>query len=245
MQINGAEYENSLYRDALAWAGASATDFPFDPDFVRNANLWLDLVTGYIMEFDGSWKWDDANRTTLPIGTGNLVSDQDNYSVSVGYLKLIRVRVKDQNGNWITLKPIQRRSLSDSDLAASGTPTSYYKLGNSIFLTPIPNYALTGGIEIQVQKGGVYFTTDDTTKEPGYAPHLHRLNSLGPALDYLDINGPIARANAVRARIGVCPKNGQPGSGLLGLLAEHYSSRDYDQAPRLELEKSNRGIALL
>lgn len=246
MKINDASNTHqSIYHLALRWALASSTDFPFDPDFVQSANIALDKLIALIMRNDNTWEWDDGNQADLPIATADLASGQDNYSIAVTHLKILRVRVKDQNGNWKTLNPIQRRELTDTQLAASGLPEGYDKLGGSIFLVPKPDYASTGGLELQFQRGASYFADDSTTKEPGFAAEFHELVALMPALDFCDINGKDKQAARIRERIGREPIGSDEGSGLLGAMAAFYRSRDYDRPQSLSLAKSNRASSTL
>jgi hypothetical protein len=232
MQINNtSDQEHSLYHDALRWARANSTNYPFDPDFVRDANFALDKVTQLILNHDNSWEWDDNNRTDLPVGTASLVSAQQDYSLPVTHLKVIRVRAKDSAGNWVTLQPISRRSLSDSELSATGVPRYYDKLASSIFLTPTPNYASSGGLEVQFQRPSDYFVVGDTSKEPGFASVFHRLISLYPALDYTEIHSMDAQSAKIRNRI----------EKMEAELVEFYSSRDYDKQHSLSLRKEDYG----
>lgn len=245
MRINDSSNQHlSLYHDCLYLAGASSTEYPFNPDYVRNANLAMDLVSGYIMRFDSTWSWRDHNRTTQPIADGDLTSGQSVYPLTLGHLKVLRVRVKDSDGNYHTLKPRSRRSLNDDELAATGVPTSYSKQGASIVLNPTPDYSVsTTGMELECQQPVDYFDTDDTTKEPGFAQPFHRLISLLPALDFPNVSE--ARKRDLRDRIGACPEPGRSGSGMLGELCNFYSQRDYDEEPVMELAKFHRGIGLL
>jgi hypothetical protein len=246
MRINDSSNQHlSLYHDALKWAGVSSTQYPFDPEFLRDANLALDLISSYIMRFDGAWEWHDYNLGDQPIADDDLVSGQASYSLTLTHYKILRVRVQDSNGDYVTLKPIQRRTLTDSQLAATGTPNSYDKLGNAVIVNPTPDYGSTGGLELQFQTGAEYFLTSDTSKEPGFSTQFHRLVSLLASLDRAERDGNVKKAKLIRDKVGYCPEPARAGSGMLGELCVFYSQRDYDEEPKLELKKSNRGIALL
>lgn len=238
---------NSLYADTLYWSGATSTTYPVDPDFTRNANFGLELCEAYIQRADATWLWDDSNNTDLPIATTDLTSGQSDYALTISHRKIQRVRVKDSNGNWITLQPIIRRQLSDSQLNADGTPKYYYKLGRSIFLISTPNYSQTGGLEVQFQRGSSYFVVGDTTKTPGFAPQFHRLISLYAALDFTDANEMESRSQKIHARIGEFPDevNGIAGSGMLKELSDFYSTRDDDQAPSVNLRTEDYGSSAM
>lgn len=217
-----------LYSDARFWCGIANTDTTTYPlaDFTRNANFALDRVSSLIM------KWDDTNNTDLPIATTSLVASQQDYGIAVGHLKVLKVRIKDQQGNWVSLDPINRRDLTDSQLTATaGDPKRYDKVGNSLFLYPKPSYASSGGLEVQFQRGASYFATTDTTKTPGFATHFHRLVSLYAALDYCETNDFDKRAAKIRANIQT----------LEAELITHYSSRDLDAKISLKIQNEDYG----
>jgi hypothetical protein len=221
---------NSIVDDARYWSRSNSTTYAI-ADLVRNANTALDRVISLIFRADNTWEFDDANNTDLPIATTSLVSAQQDYSLAVTHLKVLRVRAKNTSGNWVTLDPVSRRDVSDSELASSGTPSKYDKLGNSIFLTPEPNYASSGGLEVQFQRGADYFTTADTTKSPGFASQFHRLISLYAALDHTDSRSMEKQSAKIRARIEPLEQE----------LIEFYSSRDYDRAHSLSLRRDDYG----
>lgn len=237
---------DSLYADALFWSGATTTTFPIDPDFTRSTNAALDIITAIIQEADDAWDYTDSNDSTELIdATTNLVSGTAKYAVAASWLKVARVRVKDANGNWITLRNVQRAQLSDSQLAESGTPWGYYMLGGYLYLVGTPNYSQSAGIEIQFQRGADHFVVADTTAEPGFAPQFHRLVSLMAALDYCEANNMERKARTIRVRIGEVPAGLSRGTGLLKQLVEFYGNRDRDGATSLSLQSEDYGAASL
>lgn len=239
MQFNAGD--SSIVSDVRWWCRLDASDTTLYPlaDIARNANMGLDRVTALIQEHDNTFEWDDFNNTDLPIATADLVSGQQDYPLELSHLKILRVRAKDQQGNWVTLDPVSRHQLTDDQLAATGTPWGYDKFANSIFLVGTPNYGSTGGLELQFQRGASFFDNSDTSKKPGFAAQFHRLISLYAALDYCDIHLP-DQAKKIRARIGNPPDTdlGIKGSGLEGDLAAFYSDRDRDQIPKITLERT-------
>ena len=74
------------------------------------AGYKLDDVVSVILQSDAKWKWDDDNQTDHPIGTINLVNGQQDYELAGGtYLKVNRVEVKDVNGNYELIHPIDEK----------------------------------------------------------------------------------------------------------------------------------------
>ena len=196
-------------------------------DMTRNMNRALDKVVALIFRSDQKWQWDDANNSDLPIATTSLVSGQSDYSMPVTHLKVLKVRIKDSAGNWISLNPVDSRDLRDSDrTASSATPTKYDKVGSSIFLYPAPNYASSGGLEVQHQRGASYFTTSDTTKAPGFASVYHRLVSMYAALDFCSVNDMPQRVAALESAIAKMEAD----------LVSFYSSRNVDEKQSLKLQ---------
>lgn len=232
MEINSGT--NSIIADIDFWAKTDGTLYTL-AEKIRNANLALDRVTSLIMRSDTTWEWDDSNNTDLPIAVTNLVAGQLDYSLSVNHLKIVKVRIKDRNGVFYTLDPINRRDLSDHELNATGTPRGYDKIGMSIMPYPVPDYSQTAGIEVQFQRVASYFTTDDTTKEPGFAPQFHRLIPLYAALDYCETNGMDAQSARIRNRI----------ERMEVELVEFYSSRDYDKPHRISFKQEDWGQQMM
>jgi hypothetical protein len=235
---------NSLYADALFWSGATSVTFPVDPDFTRSANFALEFLGAIIMKYDSNWEWTDNNSTgELIDATTNLVSGTTKYAINIAWLRIARVRVKDSNGNWVTLDPVDRRQLSDANLASSGTPWGYYKLGAYIYLVGTPNYSSTAGLEIQMQKGADVFVVADTSKVPGIVSPFHRLISLMSALDWTEANEMETRAKMLRNRIGTVPdpQLNDGGSGMLREFCLFYSNRDRDGAPSMTLKSEDYG----
>jgi len=223
-----------LVGDVKWWCGIAYDDTTTYPikDITRNSNLGLDKVVSLIMRSDSRWKWDDINNTDLPIGTMSLVSGQEDYSFAVTHLKPIKVRIKDSSGNWVSLDPVDRRDLSDSQLRADASdPLRYFKIGNSIFLNPKPNYASSGGLEIQFQRGANYFAYTDIAKTPGFASQFHGLVSLYAALAYCDVNDLEKRSAKIRAKI----------QELEASLVDFYSSRDADTKINFSIRRENYG----
>lgn len=228
MRINDAtNQEMSLYHDALDMVDATTDTWPF-VKFVRSANFALDSIVRKILTVNGRWQWADSNDTNLSEYATDLVATQTNYTLADDTLVLSRVRVKDKQGKWKTLKPMDKRDASDYFLDQTGEPTHYDKVGRSIMPLPVPDYSVTGGIEVTVQNGSNYFTVDDTIKEPGVESVFHRYISLYCALDYarkyakdrvVDIKGDI--------------------KALDEEIKELYIVRDQDEEHFMSLEKTN------
>lgn len=160
----------------------------------RDVNLALDRVFALIFQVGGTWQFDDSNQTDYPIISTNIVSGQRDYTFTSDangnlVLEIYRVLVADSAGTFYDVRPVDvaqktaPKSFTDG-LNVQGLPINYDKLGNGIFLDPIPNYNRTGGLRIYINREGSYFTTSDTTKRAGFAGLFHEYLALRPAWQY-------------------------------------------------------------
>lgn len=180
----------------------NSTSLP-DATMVILANRALERVVSLINRADSRWEFDDTNQTDLPIATTTLTSGQQDYSLATSHLSINRVEIKDTGGNWHLLRPIDRNTVTREALAeylGSGTPLEYDKIGNSVFLYPIPNYTQAASLKLYFTRGPVAFDSDDTTDEPGFNSLFHKLVPLWASYDYALANG-LKNANQIFAEI--------------------------------------------
>jgi hypothetical protein len=232
MVWNSETNQDDLVSDITFFTDADTIAYPL-ADRARNANRGLDRVVQLILKSDGHWEWDDTVQSTelLDVSTA-LVSGTQKYAIGITWLKIGKVRIKDSAGNWISLTPKDRKLLTDAELTASASTPKYYdRMGNFIYLYPKPNYASTGGLEIQYQRGAAYFVPGDTTKTPGFASHFHRLISLYSALDYCEVNDMEKRASKIQAKIKLLEEE----------LVAHYADRSGDDQPAMRVQKEDFG----
>jgi len=159
---------------------------------VNSCNNWLDKITGYAINADRRFQWDDTNHSALPIGTTNLVLDQRDYSFlldeqSNRILNLTRIDVKDSAGNWTELKVIDHNEIGmalDEYEKTAGVPKFYDKIADNIIrLYPKSSANVTAGLKFYFQRAPSYFVVADTTKAPGVANLLHRGFVIASAYD--------------------------------------------------------------
>jgi hypothetical protein len=158
--------------DIVQWPTANITN---------SSNDCMDFLAGEYIKADRRFQWDDTNHTHLPIGTTNVVASQSNYSFLTDeqgnrILNLTRVDLKDSSGNWIRLTELDETLESDSldSSVVAGIPTGYYKIADNIIcLNKLPSSNVTSGLKFYFQRTPSYFTSSDTTKEPGFnsVPH--------------------------------------------------------------------------
>lgn len=232
--LTGVTVAPSIVEDIDFLLGTDSTSYPLAQK-LRNINLhYYDVVTD-ILASQSNWEWDDTNNTDFPIGTTTLVAGQRDYSLPTDFLKLLRVEVKDANGDYQKVEQFDESQIHGIGLATfmenNGMPIYYREVANSIELYPAPaaaNVTLTAGLKIYYQRNQTEFTTSDAAVSPGFAAPFHRILSIGAAYDYASIKG-LARAGALKSRL----------EELRLTLKEYYASRNRENRPRMRVRKYN------
>lgn len=169
--------------DSTKWSNAKIT---------YSMNNALDTVCGYAIGADKRFRWDDTNHTKMPVGTTNLVANQANYSFLTDeqgnrILTLTRIEVKDSQGNWTKLQPIDQTDIDvalDEFQSTVGTPQYYDKTNDNVIrLYPAPSTSVTDGLKFYFQRTPSYFLSTDTTKEIGFSPVLNKYFVMCGAVD--------------------------------------------------------------
>lgn len=183
----------SLLADVYFWAQTDSASLT-KADVTRSINEWYRTVNHEIWHADRFWDYDDANATTLPNATRDLVSGTGNYELPSTAQRIKAVEVKDKNGNWVRLKPFDIDQLKKAGIAydefeeTDGIPEFYDMQGRSIVLKPAPAAAdvtTTEGLKIHVSREIIAFSSSATTREPGFDENYHRILSLGASQDQL------------------------------------------------------------
>lgn len=237
MQFNSEINNDDIVSDITFWTDADLSSGYILADRTRSCNRALDVITAAILKADGLWQSDDTNNSgeLFDIST-TLVSGTSKYSIPITWLKISRIRVKGPDGVYITLTPKDRRKMEDFQINAdAGSPKTYDRLGNYLYIYPKPNYGATAGIEVQFQRGPSYFIATDTTKAPGFAAHFHRLVPLMASLDYTEVNDLNSRSEKIRARI----------NAMMADLQIHYADRNTDEQAHMSLSKEDYGASTL
>ena len=190
MQFRNNANDQDIVTEVLRICGTDVNSYPL-ADITRRCNFALDRFTHLALISNGLWQFDDLNESTLPIGTTNLFSGQYDYSFADDVLTVEKVLIKDPNGNWSELKPVD---IDDSKSTASniwtratssGTPTVYDKFANSILLDPTPNYNSSSGLKVVFQRRYAHFSVDDDTRVPGIPLIFHYYIARYAALQWL------------------------------------------------------------
>lgn len=216
---------------------SNSTTYPIASK-TRDINLGMDKVLSLIFDAVGTWQFDDTNQTDYPIISTNLVSGQRDYSFTSDangnlILDIYKVLISDSTGHFTEIKPYDVQSESSitsytDGQNTGGTPTSYDKTGNGIFLDPIPNYNYTNGLKIYINREPSYFTTSDTTKKPGFAGIFHKYLALYASREY-----------AMRNQLDVLKTLELDIFKMEQSIKDYYGSRERDIPHRLTVAKAN------
>jgi hypothetical protein len=182
-----------IVQDIYFGISQNATSYPI-ADVTRSVNNGLDRISAVILKADNRWQWDDTNNTTLPIATTDINSGQQDYLFDSSFLEVDRVIIADTSGNFAEIYNIDihdqtSRTYVENNSGNTGVPYRYDVLGNSILLDPVPNYSRTGALKVYFKRKAQYFTANDTTKVPGFAPQFHKYLSLYAQYEYAHAKG--------------------------------------------------------
>lgn len=201
-------------------------------------------VYSWIRTSDGRWQWDDSNETDFPIATTTLVNGQRDYQLDTAMLEVEAVEVLDEDGNYYTIKPIDKADIKAQGISlseyqeTSGRPLEYDLGGSSIVLYPAPDngvsVTLAAGLRIRYKRGPDPFTAAEIatgTKQPGFASHLHEVIPKLAALPFVSKKHP-ERLQSLLNEIGDFPKP----IGHKEAIIEFYSTRQKDEKPHMTME---------
>lgn len=158
---------------------------------VNSFNNYLDTVTGYAIQADRRFQFDNTQHQKLPEGTCELTINVSDYSFLTdeqgnAIVTLIGVSLL-QGGKYVPLKVIDRADINysvDSFGVDSGTPTSYDKIADNIIrLDKKPSATVAAGLKFYFQRVSPRFAATDTTKETGFSPLLDRGFVIAAAYD--------------------------------------------------------------
>ena len=190
MVFSNTSDNNGILQQTRNLARVDSSQWPTQR-VVNSCNNWLDFLAGYAIGSDTRFRWDDTNHTDLPEGTRELTINVSDYSFltdedSNRILTLLGISIL-QNGKYEVLTPVDRNDpYYDSSTfgQVSGTPTQYDKISDNIIrLDRKPTATVSAGLKFYFQRSPSYFVAADTTKQPGFAPVLHRGFVIASAYD--------------------------------------------------------------
>lgn len=200
---------------------------------INEALGWFSLLA---IKYSGRWQFDDTNQTNFPILRTDVVSAQNNYTflydsstVPNEIMDLHLVRIKDTNGNWKELTPIDRR---EGDITkwegVSGVPEQYDITADSIILYPSPNYNSTEGLEIYISRTPSFFLSTDTTKTAGIPAIFHDYLRIRPSYRYC-MRKQLKNADGLKEEM----------TAYEDMIKDYYSERIRVERPRARFNVEN------
>jgi len=167
-----------IIAEARDLVDANSTSYP-DTKVLRRLTPIERKITNRIINNDGTWQFDDSNYSDLPVGAGTLTATQGLYTFSTEFLDFLWAKVKNADGNWGLLQPLDQSGLTypyEDLLTNDGLPVYFDKVtDDTIRLLPAPSATdVYGSADIKIgfkRKSKVWEQTDiDTgTREPGFA----------------------------------------------------------------------------
>lgn len=239
MSINKTQIDSLIKRNC----GISPENTVAYPvaDMTADENLAIDRVFDIIFKSSGRWQFDDSNHTKYPFIETDLVANQRDYTFTTDgqgnlILDIYKVMVKDPSGNYVEIEPVDQQSDTNTESFwneqnATGIPTQYDKTANGIILDVLPSYSwriateLERGVKVFINREGSYFTTDDTTKKPGFSGIFHEYVALYPSFLYAMRHG-LSNKNDLSKAI----------EDMELKIQQHYRDRSKDETLQITAE---------
>lgn len=205
-------------------------------EFTSDANLAKDDFTDLAIKASGRHQHDDSNHTDHPIIFADIVSGQRDYTFTTdetgnAILDLYRVFVLPNATAtlYTEIYPVDQQSeytgIGTGD-TTTGTPSTYDKTGNSLFLDHVPGYSVTNGIKMMIARESPYYVYTDTTKKSGVPGLFDAYFYLKPALNQA------RRKNLTNER-----KIKEAVLEMEKKIGEHFARRDRDERKVLTMNQ--------
>jgi len=213
----------------------NTTRFAYFNNLVNN---YYRLAAYLAWKADKNWAFDDTTNTTFSQPTTTLVNDQRDYTIPSTALRIHQVEVMNSSGNYYTLSYMPEndaRLHSQKEQEASGIPTSYRLMGNSVKLYPAPDTSVltaTEGLRISLDREVTPFAVTDTTKTPGIALQFQPILYYGPSFEWASTHGLNDIVNMCQKMLGRIP-------GLLDTIGTFYAERNQDIRPSIKRKGVN------
>lgn len=170
----------------------NSTSYPLATK-VLDINVALDDAIDIAIKNCGTGQFDDTNHTNYPTITTDLNSGQRDYTYTQDgsanlVLDIYKVMVAGEDGVLFEIPQVDMQSekyptfYNGQNL--TGIPSCYDRTGNGIIFDVIPNYTITDGVKMFINREGSYFTISDTTKKSGLDGRLHEYLVVSPAYKY-------------------------------------------------------------
>jgi hypothetical protein len=215
-----------IIAEARDLVDATSTSYP-DAKILRRLTPIEREIGNRIINADGTWQFDDSNYTDLPVGSGTLTATQDLYTFAAEFLDFLWAKVKNADGTWSMLKPIDQSGLTypyEDLLTDDGLPIYVDKVADdTIRLLPAPAAAdVYDGVNIKFgfkrkTKAWEQSDIDTGTREPGFA------------LNHIIMAYELALPEAIKYkkdRVGIYERKIDK---LMKEIINHYGQREKDK----------------
>lgn len=210
-------------------------------------NTWMHKIENMILQVIDESDFDDLNLSYYPIALLDLVADQQDYrfdtaqwkligregginatASSIKPLKILRVETKLDGSNWKKATPFdigeRIKSIDSNELGDFVKSNPYYDVfANALWLYPIPDSNITGGLKMWFIREIDEFTNAEYTagtKEPGFAEVIHQMIPIGVSIDWLiSKNADDIRIDRLKSEL----------RDLVVLLREAYGDKQKDR----------------
>lgn len=207
-----------------------------DSDLRRRINAAYEEVVGDILGYDGVYQFDDSNYTDFPIATTDLVASQHDYAFDDTFLEVLRIEIKNDDGDWQKVDHIDRYEEQlplEEQYEDDGQPRYFDVQSGSVFLYPAPDSSdvtLSSGMRVFFQRTADTFSSSEFstgTKKPGFPSPYHYLLSYKAALPYAMKYKP----NRIQPILTLI-------QDLEEGLANHFSRRNYEGRNRMGMKNN-------
>ena len=192
-------------------------------------NHGVDWVQTRIFKSDTRWQFDDANYGTYPNFTDDLVDNHNDYRLDVEHVKLHGVSIKNADGDYYALQPIDKNDYSgplEEVYGTKGTPAYYDKVADAVRIYPAPDatkVTISEGIKVYVSRTMDYFTSTDTTQTPGIPSLFHEAVATPACYRFAVDNDIDTKAEKFLRDLQVWEDE----------ITNYYAQRDVDDRPRM------------
>ena len=231
--------------EARALCDADTNSYPA-ATLLRRINAAYERIVGWLINADGTWEYDDSNYTDLPIGTQTLTESQSAYTFNDKFLQLLEVQVKNKDGNWIIIKPIDQKEITGitplSEIyETDGFPQFYDKVtDDTIKFYPAPtatDVTLASGLKIRFKRTSDIFTSAEVTtgkNVPGFVSTYHYILSYMAAIPYC-MSYKKDRVALYERKVGSIDPRSPYYGGMAKELIKAYSSREKDKRKKMTM----------
>lgn len=186
MLLYNASTSYGLRNFVRKWTKTNTTTYS-DADLNAAINRYYELFFSDIINSMDGWDFSGENLAT------NLVASQQEYVLTnANLLKIKRAEISYDGTNWYKLEffDINERSKATDSTSISQdfdkTKPFADLYDNSLFIYPVPDANVTGGLKIWVEQNATLLSAD--TDEPEIAKPFHIGLAHGASMDYFSEN---------------------------------------------------------